>query len=104
MENCIFCKIAKGEIPAPKTYEDDLVVAFPDIHPKAPGHMLLIPKEHYRWFYQMPDELSDHIFRIAKKISKDLAAEYKTEYVRLTIMGDEVAHVHVHLIPSPFTA
>ncbi len=100
MENCIFCKIAKGEIPSHKVYEDDTVMAFPDIHPKAPGHLLLIPKAHYRWFYQMPDELSDHLFRIAKKLAIDLSAQQKTEYIRLNIMGDEVAHVHIHLIPQ----
>ena len=100
MPDCVFCKIVAGSIPVQKVYEDDKVVAFPDAHPKAPGHTLVIPKEHYRWFYQMPDDLYDQVFRISKKITKDLAAEHKTEYVRLNIMGDEVAHVHVHLIPQ----
>ncbi|MCC7500763.1 HIT family protein [Candidatus Nomurabacteria bacterium] len=100
MENCIFCKIAAGEIPAQKVYEDDMVVAFLDIHPKAPGHTLLIPKEHSRWFYQMPDPLSDHMFRISKKLAQELGQTHKTEYVRLNIMGDEIAHTHIHLIPQ----
>ena len=100
MENCVFCKIAAGEIPAGNIYEDAQVVAFPDLHPKAPGHTLLIPKAHYRWFYEMPDELSDHVFRISKKLAKELGAQQGTEYVRLSIMGDEVPHVHVHLVPQ----
>src|SRR5262245_23773027 len=102
MDNCIFCKIASGEIPSKKTYEDDTVMAFLDIHPKAPGHTLLIPKEHYRWFWQMPDDASDHLFRVAKQLAKKLGEEQQTEYVKLSIMGDEVPHVHVHLIPQSF--
>ena len=100
MENCIFCKIASGEITADKVYEDDKVVAFLDIHPKAPGHTLLIPKEHYQWFYELPDDLSDHLFRIAKKIARDLKEKHQANLVRLSIVGDEVPHTHVHLIPS----
>lgn len=100
MENCIFCKIAAGEIPAGKVYEDDQVMAFLDIHPKAPGHTLVVPKAHHRWFHQMPDELSDRVFRISKKLAKDLSAQHQTEYIQLKIMGDEVPHVHIHLVPQ----
>jgi len=100
MDNCIFCKIGRGEIPASKVYEDDTVVAFLDLHPKAPGHTLLIPKEHSRWFYQISDELSDHLFRIAKKLALELKDKHHVEMVRLSIVGDEVPHTHIHLIPS----
>ncbi len=72
MDDCIFCKIAKGEIPSQKVYEDDTVVAFLDIHPKAPGHTLLIPRAHYHWFTDMPDELSDKVFRAAKRVALEL--------------------------------
>jgi histidine triad (HIT) family protein len=78
MENCIFCKIASGEIPktpAEKKFEDDNFIAFLDIHPKAPGHTILIPKAHYRWFIDMPEELSDGLFRAAKKVAKQLKDE-----------------------------
>lgn len=101
MDNCIFCKIAGGEIAAEKSYEDEHVVAFLDIHPKGPGHTLVVPKAHSRWFYEMPDELSDHIFRIAKKIALELKDKHGTEMVRLSIVGDEVPHTHIHLIPTP---
>lgn len=100
MDNCIFCKIAAGEIAAQKSYEDDKVVAFLDIHPKGPGHTLLIPKAHTRWFYEMPDELSDHLFRVAKKLARELKDEHGALLVRLSIVGDEVPHTHIHLIPS----
>jgi histidine triad (HIT) family protein len=100
MENCIFCKIAAGEIPADKVYEDDKVVAFLDIHPKAPGHTLLIPKEHHRWFIDLPDNLSDDLFRSAKQVAKNLKDKYDADFVRLGIVGTDVPHVHIHLIPQ----
>jgi len=100
MSDCIFCKIIRGEIPAEKTYEDDSVVAFLDIHPKSPGHTLVVPKEHYHWFIEMPDELSDTMFRAAKKISQKLKDEYAADYIRLSIVGRDVPHTHIHLIPQ----
>lgn len=100
MDNCIFCKIGRGEIPADKVYEDDTVVAFLDIHPKAPGHTLLIPREHHRWFIDMPDSLSDDVFRAAKRVAQKLKEEYDADFVRLGIVGTDVPHVHVHLIPQ----
>jgi histidine triad (HIT) family protein len=103
MENCIFCKIARGDIPAEKTYEDDTSLAFLDIHPKSPGHTLLIPKEHYQWFDELPDGLSDHLFRTAKKLAKDLKQQDGTDYVHLSIVGKDVPHVHIHLIPRKLT-
>ena len=99
-DNCIFCKIAKGEIPAEKIYEDDASVAFLDISPKAPGHTLLIPKAHYQWFQDTPDDISDPLFRTAKSVARDLKEKYAADYVRLSIVGTDVAHVHIHLIPQ----
>ncbi len=99
METCIFCKIVKGEIPANKIHEDASTLAFLDIHPKAPGHTLLIPKDHHRWFLDMPDTLSDDLFRVAKKLGQKLKEDYRADYVRLGIVGTDVPHVHIHLIP-----
>lgn len=103
MENCIFCKIASHEIPKKPEellYEDDRVMAFFDIHPKAPGHTIVIPKEHSRWFHEMPDNLSGHLFNAAKEVAKKLGTEHGTEFIRFSIMGDEVPHTHIHLIPQ----
>ena len=99
MENCIFCKIVRGELPAEKTYEDDLSLAFLDIHPKGPGHVMLIPKAHYRWFEEMPDDLSDHLFRVSKQIAKEMKEKTGADHVQLGIVGKDVPHVHIHLIP-----
>jgi histidine triad (HIT) family protein len=97
--NCIFCKIANKEIPSQITFEDETCLAFLDIHPKAPGHTLLIPKEHHPWFVDMPDELSDKLFRNAKKLSQKLKKDYEADYIRLGIVGIDVPHTHIHLIP-----
>ena len=99
MDNCIFCKIVRGEIPSNKVFENDEFLAFLDIHPKAEGHTLLIPKAHYPWFIDVPDELSDKLFRNAHKISKELKEIYRADYVRLGIVGTDVSHTHIHLIP-----
>lgn len=99
MDTCVFCKIIAGAIPADKTYEDDQVVAFLDIHPKAPGHTLLVPREHHQWFYELPDPLYKHVFQVAKKLAPQLKEQYQAKLVKLSIVGDEVPHVHIHLIP-----
>ncbi|HEV8666519.1 MAG TPA: HIT domain-containing protein [Candidatus Paceibacterota bacterium] len=100
-EDCIFCKIAAGEIPLEKvTHEDGSIVSFPDKYPKAPGHTLVIPTEHYQWFLDMPEEYTDKLFRTAKRIAKQLKEEYEADYVKLLVEGKDVPHVHVHLIPA----
>lgn len=100
MENCIFCKIAKGEIPAQKTFEDESFVAFLDVHPKTTGHTLLIPKKHYQWFIDLPDTLYDDLFRTTKTLAKNLKREYAADYIKVSIVGTDVPHTHVHLIPQ----
>jgi len=99
-KDCIFCKIVQGDIPTSFTYEDEFVVAFPDIHPVAPGHTLLIPKEHHQWFYEVPDHISDVWFSAAKQLAKRLKDERQADYVRLSIVGKDVPHAHIHLIPQ----
>lgn len=101
--HCIFCKIVAGEIPAEKIYEDKDTLAFLDIHPKAPGHTLLIPKEHHQWFYELPDGLYRHLFDVAKKLALKLKEKHTAKLVKLSIVGDEVPHAHIHLIPFPET-
>ena len=99
MENCIFCKIVRGEIPAEKTYEDETAIAFLDIHPKVPGHTLLVPKAHYEWFQDLPDEISNPLFNASKKIAAELKEKMQADYVHLSIVGRDVPHVHIHLMP-----
>lgn len=99
--NCLFCKIAAGEIPSNKVYEDERVLAFRDIAPQAPTHILIIPKEHYDSVLQTPAETVAYMTEIAKKLAESEGLCEKG--FRLVInTGDEggqsVKHLHLHLI------
>ncbi len=99
MENCIFCKIVSGEIPTHPTYENEFVVAFPDIHPVVPGHTLVIPKKHHQWFYEVPTEEANEWFGAAQAIAVGLKEKTGADYVHLSIVGKDVPHAHIHLMP-----
>ena len=103
MENCLFCKIIAGEIPSEKVYEDDEVLAFKDINPMAPVHILIIPKEHI----DGADELNDgnaavtaKIFTVASKLAKEFKLDNGFRIV--TNVGNDggqtVRHLHFHLL------
>lgn len=95
---CIFCKIVTGEVPAEKVYEDDQFLAFLDIHPLSPGHTLVIPKQHYRWVWDVPDVGS--YFEVARKIAKAQQKAFGTDWILSKIVGDEVPHAHIWVFPS----
>lgn len=103
MEDCIFCKIARDEIPSKKTYlEHEQVMSFPDIKPIAPGHTLVVPVEHYQWFWELPDDAANTLFKAARARAKELKEETGADYIQLSIVGKDVPHVHMHLIPRTF--
>lgn len=99
MENCIFCKIVRNEIPTNKTYENEFVAAFPDIKPVAPGHLLVVPKEHHQWFWEVPPELAQEWFSATQFLALKLKEDTGADYVQLSIVGKDVPHAHIHLIP-----
>lgn len=99
MNNTVFGKIIRGEIPATKVYEDDTFLAFLDISPVAKGHVLVIPKEHYTWIHEAPDELIAEIFILAKRIIKAQIKGLDCAFVQVGVAGTEMPHFHVHLIP-----
>lgn len=99
MQDSIFTKIIKGEIPSYKIYEDDKVFAFLDIHPVQPGHTLLIPKQQIDRVEDLDDELYQHIWQVAKKLMTHLRTSLGTERTTLKIEGFDIPHVHIHLIP-----
>ena len=96
--NCIFCKIAKKEIPANIVYEDDDFMAFLDIRPLSPGHALVIPKDHYRWVWDVPDVGA--YFEVARKIANAQQKAFNTDWVLSRIVGDEVPHAHIWVFPN----
>ena|ERR1700722_2614119 len=99
MPDCIFCKIAKGEIPAAKLWEDEKFLAFLDIRPIQTGHVLLIPKEHFEDAYEISDPLYGELFETAKDLAKRLKKATGAKRIGLVIEGFGVDHVHVHLVP-----
>ncbi len=98
-KDCIFCKIIAKEIPAEIVYEDDNFLAFMDINPVHPGHILVIPKGHFVWMQETPDEIISKIFVLGKKIMLSLKTAYSADFVQVSVVGNEVPHFHVHLIP-----
>ena len=102
MENCIFCKIVKGEIPSTKVYEDDEVLAFNDINPIAPIHILVIPKKHFNSFMEIDDdELMIHINNVIRKIAQEKGLDEKGFRIVTNIGedgGQAVKHLHFHIL------
>jgi len=104
MENCIFCKIITGEIPTKKVYEDDLMVAIEDIAPKAPLHLLLMPKQHFSNCLDMTEQdevVVGHLFRVAGQLATERGlAEDGFRLVQNNGInaGQTVFHLHIHLL------
>lgn len=106
MPDCVFCQIAAKKIPAEVVYEDADYLAFLDIKPLAPGHILLIPKKHYRWVWDLPSRQAGRpdlptYFSIAQKIALAQRRAFNTEAIWSKIIGDEVPHAHLWLFPHP---
>ncbi len=98
-ENCIFCLIAKGKIPCEKIYENKDFLVFLDIKPVAQGHLLIIPKKHVVWMQEADDKTIADIFKLTKKMMLALKKGLRCDYVQVSVVGNEVPHFHVHLIP-----
>ena len=103
MEDCIFCKIIKGEIPSNKVYEDDEILAFKDINPMAPVHILIVPKKHIESANDIEEEdekVIGRIFTVIKKLAKEHNLENGYRIVNNCGEdgGQEVKHLHFHLL------
>ena len=99
MADCIFCKIARREIPANIVWEDDEFVAFLDVKPINPGHLLIIPKDHADTVFAMADEDYAAIFPAAKRLAEPLRRAAGAKLIGHPVEGFGVAHAHVHLVP-----
>src|SRR5579872_5638508 len=98
MDDCIFCKIIRGEIPSYKVYEDEYFLAFIDIQPQSPGHTLVIPKKHYRWVWDVPHV--GEYFEVVRKIAKAQQKAFNTDWILSKIVGEEVEHAHIWVYPN----
>jgi len=104
MEDCIFCKIIKGEIPSAKLFENDKVYAFLDIGPVHKGHSLVIPKEHYETLMDIPDEILKEMAAALKIISKAVKKATSADGISIGMSnykaaGQVVPHAHFHIMP-----
>lgn len=97
MEDSIFTKIIKGEIPSHKVYEDDKVLAFLDITPTTPGHTLVIPKKQVELVWDLNDDEYHAVMAVAKRVAQRLQEVLGVKFVGEKIIGTDVPHAHVHV-------
>lgn len=104
MDNCIFCKIIKGEIPCAMVYEDDKVLAFLDIEPINEGHVLVVPKRHHESLFELPEEFLGAGLSAIKKIAGAVQKAMDADGINIGMnngraAGQAVFHAHFHIIP-----
>ena len=102
--NCIFCKIANGEIPSATLYEDEDFCVILDLGPATKGHALILPKNHFDDIYSMDDATAAHVFQVAVKVAKAMKETLGCEGLNIVqnngeIAGQTVFHFHMHIIP-----
>lgn len=103
-DNCIFCKIANGEIPSKTIYEDEKFRVILDLGPATKGHALILPKDHYANIYELPEEMAGNVMKLAKKMATQITEKLGCEGFNLVqnngnLAGQTVYHFHLHLIP-----
>ncbi len=103
-DNCIFCKLANGDIPTNKIYEDDMFTVILDASPATRGHALILPKEHAANLYELPDETAAKAFVLAKKLATMMTERLSCDGFNVVqnngeVAGQTVFHFHLHLIP-----
>ena len=103
-DNCIFCKLANGEIPTATLYEDDEFRVILDLGPATKGHALILPKEHYANIYEIDEEVAGRAFKLAKKMVTKLTEVLGCDGYNIVqnngeVAGQTVFHFHMHLIP-----
>lgn len=96
MDTCIFCKVIRGELPSYKIYEDSDFIGILDIFPVARGHALLIPKQHYRWTYDVPN--FGTYFETARRVGMAVKTALNAEWMQFFTHG-QIPHAHIHITP-----
>lgn len=103
MEDSIFTKIINGEIPSHKIYEDEKTLAFLDIFPETEGHTLVIPKVQVEFVWDLEPQDYAHLMETTQKVARVLRERLGTTYVGSKVVGTDVPHAHVHLLPFNVT-
>lgn len=99
MPKTVFSKFISGELHCSKVYEDNEILAFLDQNPASKGHTLVIPKQEIDHLEDCSEELYIALFKVVRKISRRLQVKLKPMRIALVVMGTEVAHVHIHIVP-----
>ena len=99
MEDSVFTKIIKGEIPCHKVYEDERTIAFLTIQPFAEGHTLVVPKKQVDQIWDLDEDEYSNLMAIAKKVAVHMRQVTGKDRVGMAVKGFEVPHVHIHLVP-----
>lgn len=98
-ESCVFCKIVTKTIPSHTVFEDEHFLAFLSIDPISAGHTLVIPKEHYRWVWDVPN--AGAYFEVCKRIAIAQQKAYSIDAIHSKVVGEEVHHAHIWIFPDP---
>jgi histidine triad (HIT) family protein len=99
MDECLFCAIARKQVPSSIIFEDDLIVAFLDVRPIRPGHSQLIPREHIDYFEQLPEATASRIVHVGQRLSAIMKDLFKVPRVAFLFTGGDIQHAHAHLVP-----
>ena len=99
MPECSFCRIAEGKIPAQMVYADDLILAILDIAPIRPGHTLILPRRHYDYFDDLPEDVASLIFGFGQRLARAMKQLYGVERVGFAFTGGDFPHAHAHVVP-----
>lgn len=105
MTDCLFCKIAEGEIPSIRVYEDDVVFAMMDIFPESKGHLLIIPRAHGDNLFDVPAETLAHIVAVSQRIGQAAQQALNADGIKIAqfngaAAGQTVFHYHMHVVPA----
>tara|TARA_B110000037_G_scaffold207983_1_gene255547 strand:+ start:353 stop:748 length:396 start_codon:yes stop_codon:yes gene_type:complete len=99
VEDSIFTKIIKGETPCYKVAENDNFIAFLEINPLQEGHTLVVPKTQIDYIYDLPEDILSELFIFSKSVAKKIEDSIKCQRIGIAVIGLEVPHAHIHLIP-----
>ncbi len=97
--DCLFCRIARGEASAHIVHQDKRLIAFLDIHPIRPGHLQIVPRDHYAYFDDLPPDLAADAIRLGQRLAVLLKRTERVRRVSFCFTGGDIAHAHAHVVP-----
>ncbi|RYX96817.1 MAG: HIT family protein [Comamonadaceae bacterium] len=98
-QSCIFCRIASGDVPCHAVYRSDRVLAFLDVHPVRPGHVLIIPRDHHAYFDDVPAATATEIMLLGQRMAPLMRSRFAAQKVAFFYTGTDIAHAHAHIVP-----